>query len=220
MKSFCLILITFFVGLSAQAQSTLSKAKTLNVDFMLRGNFYAYSSVSEGLGGYWASANLPKPSADDQFPANELGIVVDTANFDTLTGQWSGFKVYLYNNAVYPAVFEAQDSRLSITLQAKDAKGEWRDIMYQPNSWCGNSYHSLELKPGEHWTFVTPQFEGKIKTEVRLKLEKWHLRPTSTKPELVYDTAFSNSYSAHVNPEQFEVQKEYNAVNIMDPYDN
>ena len=87
------------------------------------------------------------------------------------------------------------------------SEGEWQAIEYLPGSWCGNSYHSVYLKPKHYWSFVAPRYSGSIQTELRFKLQ--------LSPEQIL---YSETYVGGVQPEQFELKQGHQPTNLMDPY--
>jgi len=180
----------------------------------------AYSKTSEGLGGYYADANLPKTGTLSDFKPGAVGILIDSNKPVPFHKNYTGYKVYVFNQSEEKAAFEAQDSRLYMTLQARNKQGEWQDIMYLPSSWCGNSYHTLTLESGEYWEFTTPAFDGSFETEVRVALEKWNYSITDDSVIPTGKTCYSNSYSAKINPKQFTVKPDYQSGGLMDPYKN
>lgn len=110
--------------------------------------------------------------------------------------------------------FDAQDSRLTMKLQAIDRNGDWRDIEYLPSSWCGNSYHFLYLPTDHYWKFVIPVYHGKIKTRIRAAL--------SYKKSIVGASLwlYSNEFEGSINAGQFSKLPKYSPKGIMDPYNN
>lgn len=126
---------------------------------------------------------------------------------------YQGLKVHVSNFGVDSFFFDAQDSRLYMKVQALDSGGRWRDIEYLPNSWCGNSYHEVFLGPGEYWLFAIPEYEGAIKTKIRIELRyKLH---AGRSPDLYL---YSNTVEAGINPAQFWRKEGYTPRGIMDPY--
>ena len=123
----------------------------LHIDYMNRGYFYAASPHVEalaGLGGWGESGNLFKRMTGlDGFAFDSLSIRVEASEEALFLGQYPGMKLFVANTRQDTSFFSAQDSRLFLKLQAKDQRGEWRDIEYLPNSWCGNSYHTLISPP-------------------------------------------------------------------------
>lgn len=201
-----------------QEKSDPKKMIPLNTEYMVSGYFMAYSEPSENdLGGFGGSQNSAKLITDNkQFEAGVLTIVVDSTNLDTFAGNYPGFRVSLVNNSSDTMRFDAQDSRLYMNVQAKDRKGNWRDIEHLPSSWCGNSYHTLKLAPNRYWSFVTPVYEGEYKTKLRIKLIVRSDKKKSRKEtdQIIY----SNEYTGSVNPGQFWNKDHHIPTGIMDPY--
>lgn len=195
----------------------------LNIDFMNRGYFLAYSKPnSKDLGGFGGSANFPeKISKSITFPQKALSVIVHPQLRDTIYGDYNALTVYIGNTTGDRINFNAQDSRLYMKVQALNSKGEWKDIEYLPSSWCGNSYHTLTLDSKYYWTFLTPVYEGEFKTKLRIELK--YIDPKD-KSENRWDkneiTIYSNEYEGSINPGQFWNKKEYYPSGIMDPYND
>ncbi len=207
-------------------QGTESKTPVvanLNIDFMNRGYFYAYSMPNKkDIGGFGRSNNYPeKISKPNNFQSKTLSVVVRPEVTNNTHESYNAIKVHIVNATRDKIEFNAQDSRLYMTVQALNSKGEWKDIEYLPSSWCGNSYHTLTLEPKHFWTFLTPIYEGDFKTKLRIKLQ--YIDP-SGKPdkngEKKENTIYSNEYEGSINPGQFWRKRDYYPSGIMDPYDN
>jgi len=188
----------------------------LNIDYMNRSYFYAYSSTKDAdRGGGWGiSGNKPKMiNNSKQFADQALSLTIDTSVVDTFAQKYYGFKVYLSNRTTDTIRFNAEDSRLSMKLQAFDELGSWKDIEYNPHSWCGNSYHTIELEPEAYWSFTIPRYTGAFRTSIRVELK--YIDKHDPKKEL---TLYSNPVKASINPGQFWNKKPYYPNGIMDPY--
>jgi hypothetical protein len=193
-----------------QAPSTRPAAELLpvNVLHMLSGYCHAGSRVedSKAPGGYWASDNFPTIFEPQQeLRQGEVYLTVDPlpAAFEQ---QHQGITLRLVNGTDRRVAFRASDSRLSIVQEAREDKGQWREIEYLPQSWCGNSYHRVFLDPGQCWTFAAPKYEGRLKTKLRFKL-------------MVEEQAIhSEEFDGSINPEQFGVQRPHGGTDLMDPY--
>lgn len=201
-----------------EQQKENSALKPLNIDYMNRGYFNAYSrpeNPEDNYGGGWAiSPNLPEDISGQKFPQNSLAVTIDTTRIDTFY-RYMGYELFVSNTTIDTRHFDAQDSRLYLNLQAQDKHGEWRDIEYFPGSWCGNSYHKLKLLPNTFWRFTIPDYHGEFKTKIRAKLKVINkLHPDEE--EIVY----SNIINGSVNPGQFWNKMPYRPVGIMDPYYN
>ncbi len=193
------------------------KSSKLNIDYMMRGYFYASSPYKEelaGFGGWGGSHNeFKKIQAKDMFPKEQFNLIVHKPT-QRDTGLEEKSKLYIVNNREDTIYFNAQDSRLYLLLQAKDKQGVWKDIEYLPSSWCGNSYHTLFLPKNHYWEFAIPEYEGSLQTQLRAKL--WY-KPTkdSKDSEILYSEEFAGS----VNPGQFWNKLTYIPFGLMDPYD-
>jgi len=171
---------------------------TLNIDYLMRGYFYAGSSKK--------GTPLNAPSAT-------LSLVIDTGTVDTFAQHYQGYAEYLTNTTIGPYQFDSEDGRLEMQVQALDEDGNWRYIDYLPRSWCGNSYHTVELEPFAYWKFTMPRFEGEWKT--KLRIEVFYKRHHDQGKPL-----YSNMIAASINPGQFWNKHQYSPQNFMDPYND
>lgn len=201
-----------------------TQVSNLNIDYMNRGDFYANSlpNKKEHSGGWAESKNSPKKiSKASGYPVNTLSIVVKPNADDTFSKTYNALTVYVANNTKSKIVFNAQNSRLYMKVQALNKKGEWVDIEYLPNSWCGNSYHTLTLESEYYWTFLTPIYEGDFKTKFRIELKYIDTTDKSVKQwDKKEITIYSNEYEGSINPGQFWRKNDYYPNGIMDPYND
>lgn len=185
--------------------SNIKKNNIINITYLNRGYFYAYSKTtnSENHSGGWSvSRNEPLPLKSNHKNKNELVLKEDD------------FKLYIQNYSIDTIQFSAQDSRLYLKLQAKNKNGEWKDIEYLPSSWCGNSYHTIELPTNCYWQFDLPRYEGDFETLIRAELK--YISPKTKKEKIIY----SNEFNGSLNPGQFWRKPDYIPRGIMDPYNN
>jgi len=189
--------------------STLIKLDSLDIDFQMRGFFYAISSRANSIpsNGEWQSDNTPKKWREE-ISTPRLSLFIDINRQDTFLNRFFAHKLYLINHARKVCKFTAQDSRLDIIAEVLDSSGVWRIIMYLPSSWCGNSYHTVVLDKNEYWEFDIPVFKGSYSTKLRYQLS--------------YDstTIYSNAINARINPEQMNPERKVGHVpqSIMAPY--
>ncbi|MBP6391103.1 MAG: hypothetical protein KA352_09425 [Flavobacteriales bacterium] len=190
--------------------------KKVNVDYMLRGYFYAASAdypELAGAGGWGGSGN-----GSHQFTAvaggKGLEILVDTTAVVPFATEFEGFKVIMRNHGPETLYFPAQDSRLDMKTQAMRAD-TFADIEYLPGSWCGNSYHTLYLAAGEQWEFTMPKYGGKRSTRLRLEVRYGREPDRHEGIEAVY----SHTLPGAVNDGQFSEKQGHNPQGLMDPYD-
>lgn len=202
-----------------QKTDSSTALKFLNIDFMNRGYFYAYSTPKntedDNSGGWATSPNKPNIITDMKFPGNSFSITIDTNNIDTFANQFFGFKIFISNTTADTVKLNAQDSRLYMKLQAQNSKGEWKDIEYLPSSWCGNSYHKIELEPNAFWKFTIPKYNGEIQTKIRAELK--FIDNENLKTEKV---VYSNIINGSINPGQFWNKRTYYPNGLMDPYND
>lgn len=185
----------------------------LNAKFKLRGYFYAGTSQADStaLGGFYEDKNSPKKltsKISKYSKSNELEIIAKTNLVATFEKGISGFKVFVINKSDSILELPAQDSRLYLKRQVF-YENKWKDIEYLPSSWCGNSYHSVYIKPNEYWDFTAPCLEGKIKAKFRFEL-------------YINDnlTIYSNEFEGSFNKRQLKKEQGYKPIGVMDPYNN
>jgi len=200
---------------SVRAPSLL---RALNTDYMLPGYFYAYSSPNKDetparYGGWAVSQNIPKKIGNQSFESGTLQLVIDTTSIDTFSSSYRGYRVYLANTTGDTCRFNSEDSRLFLKTQAQTPNGNWKDIDYLSDSWCGNSYHTIQLEPGAYWQFTMPQLEGTIPVNLRLQLQY-----TDRQHDKVTKTLYSNTIRGAINPAQYWNKRTYHPKNVMDPY--
>lgn len=226
--------------------------RPLDIDVMLRGYFYASSryrgdeafSEYDGYGGWGGSENSYRFFGDSATPSGildqrDLSIVIDTAETIMKEAHMVGRRFFLVNGGGDTILFDAQDSRLEMTIQARDEQGAWKDIMYLPSSWCGNSYHTLFLPPSTYWSFVMPVFAGENATMLRIEVayELPQREKVVREPRSIEDVAemepmlngrgtndseilylYSEEFPGHLNPGQYWRRLEYTPRGLMDPY--
>jgi hypothetical protein len=206
-----------------QEQSNKPKQlSNLNIDFMNRGYFCAYSKPNKtDIGGYGSSDNLPKKILNtDNFPQNQLSITLKPEIKDTIFGIFNGITVLVANTTKNEIFFNAENSRLYMKVQALNSKAEWKDIEYLPNSWCGNSYHILKLDSNYYWEFLTPVYEGEFKTKLRIELKLIDSNDNTEDIRIRKEIQiYSNEFEGSINPGQLWRKQEYYPNGIMDSYD-
>jgi hypothetical protein len=184
--------------------------KDLNIDYKLRGQIYAKSSIEDttAAGGFGSSDNLAKQIINDSLILSETGIFlkIDTTKIISIAYKFNAYNLYLGNKTDTTLKLEASDSRLYIVAEAF-YKNEWKPIEYLPSSWCGNSYHNVYLKTYQFWNFVIPKFTGKIKTKIRYRL-------LISKEHYIY----SNEINASINKGQLTEKQGHKSQGLMDPY--
>jgi len=185
------------------------KIKDLDVNFMLRGQIYAGSSIEDknALGGFASSNHTPKKiRLRDDFEKNGFYIKIDTSKIIVLAEKYNGYKLYIINKSKDIVELNASDSRLYMIAEAF-IDGKWKPIEYLPSSFCGNSYHRVLINSNEYWDFDVPRFSGKIKTKIRYRLGLENNK-----------YIYSNEISASINKKQLTQKQGYNSKGLMDPY--
>ncbi len=185
----------------------------LNVKFKLRGYFHVGTSQIDttALGGFYKDKNAPKKLTLENtslFEKNKLQVIVKTDSIVSFQKGIQGFKVFIINKTDSIAEVPAQDSRLYLKRQVFH-KNKWQDIEYLPSSSCGNSYHSVFIKPNEYWDLKAPCLKGKIKSKFRFQL-------------YIHEnlTIYSNEFEGSFNKKQLKKEQGYKPIGIMDPYNN
>lgn len=213
---FAVLFIALSVCVHGQEKRPSRPLKDLNVEFMMRGYFFAGSSIpdKQALGGFGRSDNYPKAIASGMaVPSGTISLIAKPDQGTVFDGKYKGLRVLLVNGTNERTAFPASDSRLSIVQEALDKDGKWTPIEYLPSSWCGNSYHNVFLGPKQFWEFAAARYTGKFKTKLRFRMH-W---PKSESEKL---TIYSNEFNGSVNAKQFTVQQGHKPTSIMDPYNN
>lgn len=192
--------------------SLLKQLDSFNLDFQFRGNCYAYSSdkYQRPSNGEAHSSNLAQ-KVTNEFHQDSVFLFINEDELINYGNNVLGCLLYFVNTSDSTIELTAQDSRLDIIAQAQNKEGDWEAISYLPNSWCGNSYHTIVLGENEYWSFNIPIFKGKFKTKMRYVL-------------LMNDiegAIISNEIDVRINLNQFDKENKqgHNPENIMDPYE-
>ncbi len=190
--------------------------KPVQVKYMMRGYFHASSKGPAELNGFggWGGSDNAATRFTPPAAAPSLQILVDTLNIVPLDSLYEGRKVTVRNNGSDTLFFAARDSRLCMKTQAMRSDS-FADIEYLPSSWCGNSYHTLFLAPGEQWHFVMPKYDGPEPTRLRLELAYG-----STAQEDGKKLAYSHTFPGAVHRKQFSEKRDYHPRGMMDPYND
>lgn len=193
--------------------SILSAQECMDVKHKLRGYFYAGTTQKDtnALGGHYADDNFPKDIAKlpvKHVSSDKIQVVVDYDSKAIFEKGIEGFKVYIINATKSTIEIEAQDSRINMIRQVY-YQYRWRDVEYLPNSWCGNSYHSLFINSNKYWDFTAPCYKGNIEAKFRFKL-------------VIDDksTVYSNVFNGSFNKTQLKKDDDYKPKGIMDPYND
>lgn len=173
---------------------------------MLRGYCHGDSEAWEGLGGHGRSSNRPGPIPEDERGKHEAVVLVARLDRPTDFRGTTGLTLLLINATGERQGFRASDSRLPIVQEALDRSGAWRPIEYLPSSWCGNSYHTVFLEPGEHWAFAAPRYEGPFATRLRFRLDRGET------------PVYSQELEGSIHETQFTDKEGHTPTNVMDPY--
>jgi hypothetical protein len=152
---------------------------------------------------YAGSDNVPHKKT---FPSlTQLTLEIDTVDVTVYADRYFGHKLYLINATKDTVNIPVQDGRIKIVQQAKNKSGEWQDIDNFINSFCGNSYYTVELAPNEFQIFATPIFKGQFRTQLRFKLE------------LGKSKIYSNIYTGHIEYGQFldPEDKDHTGISVL-----
>ncbi|MFT5685720.1 MAG: hypothetical protein ACI8RZ_006674 [Myxococcota bacterium] len=191
--------------LTVLASASPSASGPLDLDVMRR-CAYTAGGPTEGLGGFGSSGNTARPIEADMAALERLTLAVAPEETPSLGDGVTGLAVYLVNPTDEPVVLSAQDSMLSMVQEARGSDGEWAPIEHMPQSWCGNSYHTVALQPTSYWRFTAPRYTGDFATEIRFRLDG---------PD---GPLYSAAFDGHINQTQFGEKQGHTPGNIMDPY--
>lgn len=208
-----LVLAALCTALRGQAPA---KLKTVDVDFMMRGYFYASSKGPSALNGYggWGGSRNAAGSFSPALGRTGVEILVDTTSTVPLDSLYRGRAVVVRNNGPDTVFFPAQDSRLNMWTQAL-LTDSFADIEYLPSSWCGNSYHTLFLAPGQEWRFTMPEYAGRKPARLRLVLECGEAFSDAPRQRIL-----SHTFPGGVNKGQFSQKQGHRPNGLMDPYND
>jgi len=215
MKLTLAVIVLSLFTLTGLAQTR--QLQNLNVNFMLRGYFFAGSRITDNnaLGGFGSSENLPKAiDGSMSIPDGDISVIVYPDNVVAFGSKYRGIRVILANTTDERLGLSASDSRLYMIQEAMDLDGKWKPVEYLPSSWCGNSYHTVFLPSHEYWEFAAAHYTGKRPTKFRIKLSITD--PADQKSR----TILSNEFEGSVNAKQFTIQQGHEPASIMDPYNN
>lgn len=167
------------------------------------------------------------PLVSGKLPQRLRGLNLDSLNLRTNPVQVYAFddhdstaiKVYVANHGDSACQMDAQDLRLYLVMEARrNEREEWTPIELLPNSWCGNSYHAVDLPARSYWSFSVERYKGDTPVECRMKLT---IRTGSdpetaegSRPRIIY----SNVFQLSINPAQFWRNETYTPTNVMDPH--
>ncbi|MBL4634912.1 MAG: hypothetical protein JKY56_13655 [Kofleriaceae bacterium] len=208
------IVVSFLtVGLSSTALADVAPKPTpktgkLDVHFQLR-SYFSAGGVSAGIGGNAENkVNTPTPYKGKAKPGSRVRLLVSPPDATSRWGAFAGRTIQVVNTGRRAVIFDAQDSLLDIVHEAKNSAGVWTKIEYMPQSWCGNSYHTLSLPGKSKWSFTAPVYTGDtpVKMRVRIVTQSGVVR--------------SEVFDGNINADQFDVAKKqgHQATNLMDPY--
>jgi WG repeat protein len=199
--------------------STHPHLTDLDIDFMMRGYFYAYSTPDDGRTGHPINMDEnPVQIPLYQVPDNVLSVIIAPSINDSFAGLFTGHPIYVMNTTKDTVQFNTQDNLLYMKMQALDGKGVWKDIDYLPSSWCGNSYYQVPLAPAAYWKFVIPAFKGEIATKLRVELTYVNKNQSAKRSQDKGITIYSNIIDGFINPAQFWNKRHYQVQGLMDPY--
>lgn len=128
-----------------------------NFAFLVRSATYPGTVANE------AAVVTPRPIA--QLPQPIEFTIIDEPM--VWAEHFRGFKVRMTNISDADINLTARDGNIYIVQQARDRAGNWRNLEYQPGSFCGNSYASWVFRAGSAWEFIAPRFKGRFTTELR-----------------------------------------------------
>jgi hypothetical protein len=97
-----------------------------------------------------AQAGIPNVELPAQIVAPEGKLTV-FANY--AARNYEGVPVYVVNRTDKPITFASQDGDIYLMLEYRVAKNYWQRAEPHANSFCGNSYYSLTLPPGQHLVY-------------------------------------------------------------------
>jgi hypothetical protein len=105
---------------------------------------------SKALGGFGPCARYPKDLGQRDWGAAGKVSLVAFPDEAVHFSDYLGLAVRLANRTDYTVAFQASDSCLYLVQEAKIEVGGWRPIESLKETFCGNSYHRVFLKPNQY----------------------------------------------------------------------
>ncbi|QQS29019.1 MAG: WG repeat-containing protein [Sphingobacteriales bacterium] len=138
-------------------------------------------------------SNQPRAINFELGSTKELTLQVDTTDITIYLGNFYAYKLFLINASNNIVNIHTENGLMKIIQQAKNEKGEWKDIEHFVHNFCGNYNYEVPVAPNEFQIFATPIFKGDFNTQRRFKLE--------IEDHMIY----SNSYSGQINRGQLNL---------------
>ncbi len=173
----------------------------LNTLFMIRPEYKVQSSRHPTE--YLRTIDVNRPqniSTERHFNPNQFGLQVIPSAQDTFMDQWQGHSAFIYNTTSDTINVDVQDGRVKIIAQALDSQGNWRDIEYFLDSWCGYSYYKAALPPNSYWPLSVPAYDGNMNTQIRLE---FHYLTKQTEEGVQEFTLLSKPFPGKIHAAQF-----------------
>jgi hypothetical protein len=165
-------------------------------DSKMKGIYPVGSRIADprAFGGFGPCDNFPKNLAGRAW--GDKGAVSLVAFPDEAVAYFKhcGIAVRLINRTEGVESFPACDSCLFLVREAIDGEGRWREIESLPESFCGNSFHRVSLKPDQYWEFPARRYSGPIKTKIRFRLDRENGLPP----------VYSREFAGQIAAAQFE----------------
>ena len=164
---------------------------------MLPGIYPVGSHVADpkAPGGFGPCNNFPFPLEGHDWGAPGSVALVAFPEEPVAYGKDRGIALRLINRSSSPAAFRACDSCLHLVQEALDPAGQWKPIESLPITHCGNSYHSVTLKPRQYWQVPARTDRGPRATKLRFRLDV-EGRPDGP-------VIYSNVFEGAIDPVQF-----------------
>lgn len=190
----------------------------MNIDAKMDAVVHVSSPPLKGLNalGGWASSQNTFTPFTAPSPSSGNHVLISDPEFNEGYPYSTSRLVEFINLSSDTIIASAQDSRLNSVIEAKNEDGEWVSIQTYRSSWCGNSYHHVYLPPGNEWTWRIPEFEGGLKTELRVAIYNvmtWENGEYSEPFNL-----YSEPYEGSINPAQLWREIQYSQQGLMHPY--
>lgn len=184
---------------------------------------YDYQPVVFRLGEQ--AGVLPLPSGE--LPQRLRGLNLDSLNLKTSPVQVYAFdnhgstaiEVFVANHGDTACRMDAQDRRLYLVMEARrNEREEWTQIEQLPNSWCGNSYRTVNLPARSYWRYSVERYKGDTPVECRMKLTIKTDSDSDTVDGSRPSNIYSNSFYLSINPAQFWRRDHHTPIDVMDPH--
>ncbi|GGH75455.1 WG repeat-containing protein [Phaeocystidibacter marisrubri] len=197
------------------ASTNPEPSRKLNINYRIINQVQLFSSVFD------SSSSRRAPSEKFYYPINKkefedtllLLISEPCFRWDKDTNILAR-RVEFINNTSDTVFLAKHNLAVYQTIQAQTENGDWKDIQHTPNSGCGNSYSTSFLPPQFAWSWLIPEFEGGVETEMRVSLSHLYFKPSpnTSQDDLMFEYTYPSNDSLNYFPSDTETKNHIPAL--------